>query len=149
MQTGGIIPRKLTYEAYTVGWLCVLGCELNAARALLDEEDESLESVLHDDNTYLLGRIGKHNVVITFSDIYGTNSAAQAVTNLTRTFPNIRFGLMVGVGGAVPNSPHPGNPTKDIRLGDVVVSEPKGNHGKDPHFVSSRHSHTGTHNFHC
>jgi nucleoside phosphorylase len=127
--------RKLRHDAYTVGWVCVLDCELNAARALLDEEDEPLEPVLNDDSIYLLGRIGKHNVVITFSGIYGTNSTAQAVTNLVRTFPNIRFGLMVGVGGAVPGSPHPDNSTKDIRLGDVVVSEPKGNHGKCSAFL--------------
>jgi hypothetical protein len=34
------------------------------------------------------------------------------------TYPNVRFGLMVGVGGGVPR----GNP--DIRLGDIVVSKP-------------------------
>ncbi|KAJ9241205.1 hypothetical protein DTO166G5_1367 [Paecilomyces variotii] len=97
-----MVSRKLTHDAYTVGWVCVLDCELNAARALLDEEDEPLEPSLHDDNLYLLGRIEKHNVVITFTGAYGTNTATQAVTNLVRSFPNIRFGLMVGIGGAVP-----------------------------------------------
>jgi hypothetical protein len=34
------------------------------------------------------------------------------------TFPAIRFGLMVGIGGGVPSK------KIDIRLGDVVVSKP-------------------------
>lgn len=122
--------RKLPHEAYTVGWVCVLDTELDAARALLDEEDEPLQAGTNDDNVYLLGRMGKHNVVITFPDSYGTNSTAQMATNMIRTFPNIRFGLMVGVGGGVPKPPDRKDPRRDIRLGDVVVSDPKGSHGK-------------------
>lgn len=122
--------RKLDHDAYTIGWVCALDCELIAARALLDEEDEPLEPALNDANLYLLGRFEKHNVVITPTSGYGTNGATQAVTNMIRSFPNIRFGLMVGVGGAVPGKPDPGKPMKDIRLGDIVVSEPKGSHGK-------------------
>ncbi|KAJ5438537.1 uncharacterized protein N7458_009535 [Penicillium daleae] len=121
--------RKLDHNAYTVGWVSALDCELIAARALLDEEDEALEPALHDANFYVLGRFEKHNVVITSTSGYGTNAATQAVTNMIRSFPNIRFGLMVGIGGAVPGEPNPSQPMKDIRLGDIVVSEPKGNHG--------------------
>ncbi|KAJ6125464.1 hypothetical protein N7471_012781 [Penicillium samsonianum] len=36
-------PRKLDHDAYTVGWVCAVDRELNAARALLDEKDENLE----------------------------------------------------------------------------------------------------------
>jgi nucleoside phosphorylase len=32
------------------------------------------------------------------------------------SFPNVRFGLMVGIGGGAPSARH------DIRLGDIVVS---------------------------
>ncbi|KAE8422521.1 hypothetical protein BDV36DRAFT_291347 [Aspergillus pseudocaelatus] len=70
-----------------------------------------------------------HPLTVTYPGYYGTNSAAQAVTNLVHTFQNIRFGLMVGDGGAVPSAPHPQDPIKNVRLGDIVVSEPKGNHG--------------------
>ena len=35
-----------------------------------------------------------------------------------RTFPNIRIGLMVGIGGGAPSEHH------DIRLGDVVLGAP-------------------------
>ncbi|KAE8361128.1 hypothetical protein BDV27DRAFT_148101 [Aspergillus caelatus] len=70
-----------------------------------------------------------HPLTVTYPGYYGTNSAAQAVTNLVHTFQNIRFGLMVGDGGAVPSAPHPQDPIKNVRLGDIVVSDPKGNHG--------------------
>ncbi|RYO83493.1 hypothetical protein DL762_006084 [Monosporascus cannonballus] len=123
--------RKLTHDAYTVGWVAVLHCELNASRLLLDEKHEPLQSGENDDNSYLLGRMGAHNVVITFpgSGTYGTNAAAQVVTNMVRTFRNIRFGLLVGVGGGAPRPPNSKDATKDIRLGDIIVSDPKGKHG--------------------
>jgi hypothetical protein len=126
--------RKLAHDAYTVGWVCVLRSELNASRALLDEEHKRLPAAEEDDNSYLLGRIGEHNVVVAFpgSGTYGTSAAAQTATNMVRTFRNIRFGLMVGVGGGAPKRPDPEDPLKDIRLGDVVVSTPKGSHGKHP-----------------
>jgi nucleoside phosphorylase len=96
---------------------------------LLDEEHEPLPPKDNDDNSYLLGKMAKHNVVIVFLGEYGTNAAAQTVANTVRTFPNIRFGLMVGVGGGAPKPPH-SDPRKDIRLGDVVVSCPMDGHGK-------------------
>lgn len=40
------------------------------------------------------------------------------------TFPNIRFGLLVGIAGGVPVKTDYGK----IRLGDVVVSKPTGIH---------------------
>lgn len=120
---------KKTHDDYTVGWMVAIQCELDAARALLDEEHEPLKPKEKDDNAYLLGQMEGHNVVIACPAEYGTTAAAQTATNMLRTFPHIRFGLMVGVGGGAPN-PHPQDPKKDIRLGDVVVSEPKGSHGK-------------------
>ncbi|TLS31007.1 hypothetical protein PpBr36_03495 [Pyricularia pennisetigena] len=47
---------------------------------------------------------------------YGLASAAVVATNMLRSFPNIRIGLMVGIAGGAPRNGH------DIRLGDVVVS---------------------------
>jgi hypothetical protein len=66
------------------------------------------------------GNIGNHNVVIAClpSGAYGNVSAATVAMQLLSSFHSIRFGLMVGRGGGVPN----GN--VDIRLGDIVVSQP-------------------------
>ncbi|KAH0591720.1 hypothetical protein MHUMG1_10550 [Metarhizium humberi] len=123
--------RQLANDAYTVGWICVLRSELNAARALLDEEHEPCPTAERDDNHYFLGRMGAHNVAIAFigSGTCGTNAAAITAMSMVESFRNIRFGLMVGVGGGAPKRPHLDDPLKDIRLGDVVVSTARGGHG--------------------
>jgi hypothetical protein len=43
---------------------------------------------------------------------------------MTPNFPSLKFGLMVGIGGGVPQPP-----SLDIRLGDVVVSSATGDTG--------------------
>lgn len=106
-------------KGYTVGWICATSTEYVAARAFLDAEHEGPEYVSpSDNNTYTLGKIGNHNVVIAVlpDGEYGISSAATVVTDLVHGFPNIRIGLMVGIGGGVPSQKH------DIRLGDIVVS---------------------------
>lgn len=103
---------------YTIGWICALSTEYVAAQAFLDEKHDKLDDTdVHDDNDYTLGRIGKHNIVVVVlpHGQYGLVSAATVAKDLARSFPNIRFCLMVGVGGGVPTK-------HDIRLGDVVVS---------------------------
>lgn len=121
----------LNHDAYTVGWVCALRCEVNASRAMLDEEHERLPRAPNDDNSYILGQAGKHNVVIAFpgAGVHGTEAAARTTAHMIRTFRNIRFGLMVGIGGGAPKSPDPADPANDIRLGDVVVGESKGRYG--------------------
>ncbi|KAI0860282.1 hypothetical protein F4860DRAFT_525416 [Xylaria cubensis] len=106
---------------YTVGWICAVEHELVAAVSLLDEEHDALDHVpANDNNSYTLGRLGKHNVVIAVMSHwqYGLVSAANAARDMVRSFPNVRIGLMVGVGGGAPSLEH------DIRLGDVVVCSP-------------------------
>lgn len=113
-------------QNYTVGWLCAIDKEYAAARAFLDEMHDEPEHVpTHDNNTYTLGRVGKHNVVIALAPDgeYGTQSAATVARDMMHSFPNIRIGLMVGIAGGVPSSKH------DIRLGDVVVSSPRDGKG--------------------
>lgn len=112
----------LSHEDYTVGWVCALPLELTAATAILDEIHPRLSSPSTDANSYTLGSINGHNVVITClpSGIYGTISAATVVSHMISTFPKIQFGLMVGIGGGAPNN------RTDIRLGDIVVSKPSG-----------------------
>jgi nucleoside phosphorylase len=111
---------------YTVGWICALQVEYVAAQVFLDEEHERPTVVSPNDaNDYALGKISGHNVVIAVlpDGEYGTASAANVATNTLNTFHNIRIGLMVGIGGGVPSQSH------DIRLGDVVVSAPRGGQG--------------------
>ncbi|KAK4081539.1 uncharacterized protein Triagg1_2280 [Trichoderma aggressivum f. europaeum] len=113
-------------ENYTVGWICAISTERVAAEAFLDEKHESPEDVsVHDNNDYALGRMGRHNVVIAVlpDGEYGTASAATVARDMLHTFPNIRIGLMVGIGGGAPSADH------DIRLGDIVVSAPRNGKG--------------------
>ncbi|KAM0250225.1 hypothetical protein ACHAQJ_008718 [Trichoderma viride] len=108
-------------DLYTVGWICAITTELVAALALLDERhDRPKELDPYDSNNYELGKISNHYVAIAClpEGEYGTAAAADVAANLLRSFPNIRIGLMVGIGGGAPTGNH------DIRLGDVVVSTP-------------------------
>ncbi|KAN0076626.1 hypothetical protein V8E54_006768 [Elaphomyces granulatus] len=112
----------MTHEDYTVAWICALPLEAAAAKAILDKSHLQLSQSAADDNAYMLGEISGHNIVIAClpSGVYGTVSAATVTANMRTTFPSIRFGLMVGIGGGVPST------NDDIRLGDVVVSKPTG-----------------------
>ncbi|KAB8226961.1 uncharacterized protein BDW43DRAFT_28636 [Aspergillus alliaceus] len=115
-----------TTVSYTVAWICALEEEYFCACRMLDEEFAGPEiSEDNDDNTYVYGRIAKHYVVIGClpAGRYGTNSAARVARDMVRTFPRLRFALMVGIGGGAPS------PRNDIRLGDIVVSQPRDGFG--------------------
>ncbi|KAK6518255.1 hypothetical protein TWF506_005415 [Arthrobotrys conoides] len=121
--------RKLSHEAYTIGWTAILKSELEASRLLLDEEHELLPPEEKDVNNYILGRMGLHNIVIAFPGPHTDTSAAELMENMLQTFKNIRFGLLVGVGGGAPSLPNLEEPSRDIRLGDVIVGDPNGDNG--------------------
>ncbi|KAE8141784.1 ankyrin repeat-containing domain protein [Aspergillus pseudotamarii] len=106
---------------YTVGWICAIRKEYVAARAFLDETyQEIFELSTQDNNTYTFGKLGAHLVVIAVlpDGIYGISFATSVAIDMLHSFPNIKIGLLVGIGGGAPSQRH------DIRLGDVVVSTP-------------------------
>ncbi|KAJ1708855.1 hypothetical protein NYO67_8959 [Aspergillus flavus] len=113
-------PETKVHGDYTVGWICALSKEQTAATAMLDKRHGDLSKPHSDSNTYTLGSIGKHNVVIAClpEGKYGTNAAANVVSLLAGTFPSVRSCLMVGIGGGIPSN--------KVRLGDVVVGSPTG-----------------------
>ncbi|KAK4085523.1 uncharacterized protein Triagg1_513 [Trichoderma aggressivum f. europaeum] len=113
-----IIDIKVHNE-YTVGWVCALPKEQTAATAMLDQRHGDLPKPANDSNTYTLGSIGKHNIVIAClpKGHIGNTPAATVAAQMVSTFPSVRFGLMVGIGGGIPPK---------VRLGDVVVSTPVG-----------------------
>jgi len=111
---------------YTVGWISAISTEYAAAQAFLDEKHDGADFLsIHDSNDYTLGRIGRHNVVMAVlpGGEYGISSASTVASHMLSSFPNIRIGLMVGVGGGAPSQKN------DIRLGDVVVSAPQNGKG--------------------
>ena len=117
--------RMLSRNDYTVACICPMGHELAPVRALLDKTHPDLQTS-RDQNGYVLGEIGGHNVVIAVMPEVGNNCAAMTATQLLNDFPSVRFGLLVGIGGGVPDEEEDGN---DIRLGDIVVSKPTGGLG--------------------
>lgn len=117
-------------DLYTIGWIAALPIERAAATAMLDKRhDKPSRFIQHqaDTNSYTWGKIGDHNVVIASlpAGLYGTNSAATTASNLLSSLPQIRIGLLVGIGGGIAR-PMQG---RDIRLGDIVVSQPQGTTG--------------------
>lgn len=117
VQTARLLKKKLKHSNYTVGWVCALPKEQTAATAMLDEPHQDLLKPPTDPNTYTLGSIGGHNIVIAClpKGKYGNNSAATVATSMINTFPSIKASLMVGIGGGIPPK---------VRLGDAVVSVP-------------------------
>lgn len=89
---------------------------------MLDEIHPRLPNVTGDRNNYILGSIGSHNIVITClsAGVYGTTLASTTATQMRFSYASIQWCLLVGIGGGAGTS----DTKPDIRLGDVVVSEP-------------------------
>jgi nucleoside phosphorylase len=105
------------HEDYTVGWICALPIELAAGKSMLDRVHKPLSPLPGDNNSYTLGNIGLHNIVLACLPLnhYGTNNAAIVAANMRRSYPSIDKRLMVGIGGGLPTA------CRDVRLGDIVV----------------------------
>lgn len=121
------LPSLESRSLYTVGWLTALPSELAAAAEMLDEEHGrplDFEQAPTDKNVYTWGRIKQHNIVVASlsAGVYGTTSATSTAMSMLASFPSIKVGLMVGIGAGVPDQ----TSGPDVRLGDVVVSQPHG-----------------------
>jgi nucleoside phosphorylase len=113
-------------DTFQIGIVCPLPIERAAAQEVLDiEYDDPKERYPNDTNTYSLGKIGSHNVVIAGfpAGFTGLVAAAAVASNLTKTFTSVKVLLCVGIGGGVWTE------TSDVRIGDIVVSEPAGGYG--------------------
>ncbi|KAH7038361.1 uncharacterized protein B0I36DRAFT_284513 [Microdochium trichocladiopsis] len=113
---------------YAVVWIAPLEIEAKAALCLLDERHHGRFPVDRgDEYVFHAGSMCGHNVVIaTFpaGQEYGTASAAALASQILKCFPNLWFGLLVGVAAGLPDLAS--SPPRDIRLGDVLVSLPEG-----------------------
>ncbi|KFA55211.1 hypothetical protein S40293_09949 [Stachybotrys chartarum IBT 40293] len=117
-------------DSYAVAWIAALPIERAAAEAMLDEEHAAPTGFTRhqtDANVYTWGRVGEHNIVIGSlpAGVYGIASAATTASSLLASLPSIRVGLLVGIGGGIARP----DEDRDIRLGDVVVSQPDGTTG--------------------
>lgn len=80
-----------------------------------------------DDYVFHAGDIVGHNIIIATlpaGQEYGTGSEAALASQVKKLFPNLWFGLLVGVAAGLPSLSC--TPPRDIRLGDVLVALPEG-----------------------
>jgi nucleoside phosphorylase len=115
-------------ELYTVAWLAPLEIEAQAALRMLDNRHRGRFPMGRgDDYVFQAGDVCGHNVIIATlpaGQEYGTGSAAALASQIKKFFPNLWFGLLVGVAAGLPNLSR--SPPLDIRLGDVLVGLPTG-----------------------
>lgn len=130
-----------SYKLYMIAWIAALSIERATAEAMLDAEHEEpldFHQNSSDDNVYSWSRMGVHNIVIASlpSGVYGTTAAAVTARNVVFSLPHIKFGVLVGIAGAIPQIITSKDASGayiervdeqfDIRLGDVVVGQPEG-----------------------
>ncbi|KAM3526723.1 hypothetical protein MY4038_006679 [Beauveria bassiana] len=123
-------------ELYSIVWIAAIVVELTAARAMLDEEHDpptDFEKNKADGNKYVWGRIDNHNILIAFlpAGFCGQNNAATTIACFRSSLPHIKFGVLVGIAGAIPRTTVLEDKVyidkkRDIRLGDVVIGLPGG-----------------------
>jgi nucleoside phosphorylase len=109
-------------DAFEVAIICALRIELDAVEAIFDqfyEEEVNYNKASGDENSYSLGRIGRHNVVLAYMPGIGKAASATVAASFRASFPSIRLGLVVGVCGGVPRDE---NTNAEILLGDVIIS---------------------------
>ncbi|KAL4973027.1 hypothetical protein BDW66DRAFT_112659 [Aspergillus desertorum] len=107
---------------FTVALFCALPLEVDAVSVLFDGffQDSTLyRNAPGDSNTYTLGRMGRHHVVLVHLPCMGKSAASQAASSLRSTYPNIKLALVVGICGGVPFT----KGHAEIILGDIVVSD--------------------------
>jgi hypothetical protein len=78
-------------EEYVVALICALPLGLAAAKSMLDETHHRLSQPVNDENTYTLGKMCRHNLVVTRLPIgvYGTTAAAAVVSQMWPTYSRI------------------------------------------------------------
>ena len=120
------IVRPRGRSGFEIAVICAKPVEWNAVEAVLDGDWEKGDTwtygkAPHDENSYKLGWIGRHNIVLAFGS-QGKRTAANVATSLRFSFPSIKLALVVGICGGALSSTDELNETRDILLGDVVVS---------------------------
>lgn len=127
-RSSSVSMNQLDPEIYTIAWLAPLEIEARAALHMLDHQHQGRFPMSRgDDYVFQAGDVCGHNVIIATlpaGQEYGNSSAAALASQVKKFFPNLWFGLLVGVAAGLPNLSR--QPPYDIRLGDVLVGLPDG-----------------------
>ncbi|KAK4133737.1 purine and uridine phosphorylase [Trichocladium antarcticum] len=103
--------------------MCALPIEATAINALLEVKwhSPSLGKAPSDSNTYSVGSIGPHRVVVVHMPGMGKVAAATAAANLRASFQGLKLILLVGICGGAPLGSGKAA-AAELLLGDAVVS---------------------------
>ncbi|KZZ99565.1 Nucleoside phosphorylase domain protein [Moelleriella libera RCEF 2490] len=117
------VARPRSRCEFEVAIICALQLERDAVEALLDEEYEtdghSYGKASGDHNTYTMGRMGAHHIVLAYLPGMGKANCAAVASNMRTSFEAIKIALLVGVCGGAPQTAD----GTDISLGDVIISQ--------------------------
>lgn len=102
--------------------------EFAATKLILDSINEDFVKPSEDSNDYIQGIIKSKRgedieVLVALAKGMGNNLAANAATNLFRSYPDIDDVIICGIAGGVP---HPSKVDCHVRLGDIVVTDANG-----------------------
>ncbi|KAL3439993.1 hypothetical protein BJX65DRAFT_49951 [Aspergillus insuetus] len=115
--------RPSSRDEFAIAIICALTIEAEAVEELFDKTYDRLGEHYRkqpgDDNAYVNGRIGSHNVVVCYMPGMGKGSAASVASSLKISYKRIEVALVVGICGGAPY-PLSG---EEIFLGDVIMSD--------------------------
>jgi nucleoside phosphorylase len=115
--------RPSSRDEFVIAIICALTLEAEAVEDLFDETYDRLGERYRkepgDDNAYVNGRIGDHNVVVCYMPGMGKGSAASVASSLKISYKKIEVALVVGICGGAPYPLSGG----EIFLGDVIISD--------------------------
>lgn len=115
--------RPLSRNQFQVAIICALPLETNAVLCCLDEiwhdAPQYYGKCEGDNNAYLFGKSGRHDVVVVTLAGEGRVNASSSAQSLKISFNSIKLALLVGICGAIPFK----KDGTEIILGDVIISE--------------------------
>src|SRR5271168_5371394 len=94
--------RPRDRSEFEIALICALPIESDAVEASFDEfweEDYTYGKAPGDPNTYTLGRIGNHNVVLAFMPGMGKGHSASVAASFCSNFGGVNLGLVIGICG--------------------------------------------------
>lgn len=115
--------RPRSRDDFEIAVICARPVEADAVLRVFDAhwdtDSYTYGRELNDPNSYSVGVLGGHNVVLAHQPGIGKATAASVAAACAISFKKIKLALVVGVCGGVPFNKHNG----EILLGDVVISK--------------------------
>ncbi|KAK7423229.1 hypothetical protein QQZ08_009125 [Neonectria magnoliae] len=112
-----MFPRTSSRGDFQIAIICALPAEYDAVVDSLDERWDDLGTAPGDPHRYVTGLLGHLPIVLLLLPGMGKVNAASAAASLGSRYNSLRWALLVGICGAVPQASG-----TEILLGDVVIS---------------------------